>query len=132
MSPNHHHPGAPVASGSGEDGTMSYVVINAISVTPGLGPELERRFAGRAGAVDQAAGFENFALLRPDMGTDTYLVYTQWASKQDFEAWQSSPQFGHGHRGARGAQEEGAAAPAPVTTANEVWGFEIVGPDAAA
>lgn len=105
---------------------MSYVVINAISVTPDAGPELERRFAGRAGAVDSAPGFEQFALLRPEMGTDTYLVYTQWATKADFEAWQASPQFAHGHRGAAGAAKPGGTPPAPVTTANEVWGFDIV------
>jgi heme-degrading monooxygenase HmoA len=105
---------------------MSYVVINAISVVDGGGPELERRFAGRAGAVDQAPGFESFSLLRPDTGSDKYLVFTQWASREDFEAWQSSPQFAHGHRGAGAKPAEGAAPPAPVTTANEVWGFEVV------
>lgn len=47
---------------------MSYVVINAISVAEGAGPELERRFAGRAGAVDQAPGFEQLVLLRPADG----------------------------------------------------------------
>jgi len=108
---------------------MSYVVINAISVVEGGGPELERRFAGRAGAVDQAPGFESFQLLRPDTGSDKYLVVTQWATRADFEAWQSSPQFGHGHRGAGGAAGGAARAeqpPTPVTTGNEVWGFEVV------
>jgi heme-degrading monooxygenase HmoA len=105
---------------------MSYVVINAISVAEGAGPELERRFAGRAGAVDQAPGFEHFALLRPTDGTDKYLVFTQWATREDFEAWKSSPQFAHGHRGAAGAPAEGEKPPAPVTTANEIWGFDVV------
>ena len=44
---------------------MSVVKINAISVPEGSGPELEKRFAARKHAVDQAPGFEGFQLLRP-------------------------------------------------------------------
>ena len=42
---------------------MSVVKINAIEVPPGAGPELEQRFAARAGMVDQQPGFEEFMLL---------------------------------------------------------------------
>ena len=107
-------------------GRVSYVVINAISVVEGGGPELERRFAGRAGAVDNAPGFERFQLLRPDTGTDTYLVFTQWATRADFEAWQASPAFAHGHRGSAGKPAEGEKPPPAVTTANQIWGYEVV------
>ena len=41
---------------------MSVVKINAISVPEGAGPELESRFAARAGAVENQAGFEGFQL----------------------------------------------------------------------
>ena len=37
---------------------MSIVKINAISVPPQAGEELERRFAERQGTVDDAPGFE--------------------------------------------------------------------------
>ena len=76
---------------------MSYVVINALTVPDGNGEVLEQRFAGRAGLVDKAAGFEAFRLLRPADGSDRYLVYTQWRSRADFEAWQESREFGKGH-----------------------------------
>ena len=45
---------------------MSVVKINAIAVPEGRGPELEARFAKRAGAVDQQPGFEHYAALPPD------------------------------------------------------------------
>ena len=47
-------------------GSMTVVKINAITVREGSGDELARRFAKRAGAVDDAEGFEGFELLRPN------------------------------------------------------------------
>jgi heme-degrading monooxygenase HmoA len=59
---------------------MAVVKINAIEVPPGAGPELEKRFAHRAHAVDNQPGFLGFQLLRPVKGEDRYFVVTQWAS----------------------------------------------------
>ncbi|HEY6747035.1 MAG TPA: antibiotic biosynthesis monooxygenase [Mycobacteriales bacterium] len=101
---------------------MSYVVINALTVPDGNGEVLEQRFAGRAGLVDQAEGFEAFQLLRPADGADRYLVLTQWRSKADFEAWQSSREFGKGH--AQAAQDRNSDRPA--STSGEVWQFEVI------
>ena len=44
------------------------VKINAIEVPPDAGPELEKRFAHRAHAVDNQPGFLGFQLLRPIKG----------------------------------------------------------------
>jgi len=41
------------------------VKINAIEVPSDAGPELEKRFANRAHAVDNQPGFLGFQLLRP-------------------------------------------------------------------
>jgi heme-degrading monooxygenase HmoA len=101
---------------------MSYVVINALSVPDGNGEVLEQRFAGRAGLVDQAEGFEAFQLLRPVEGTDRYLVYTRWRSEADFQAWQNSRDFGKGH--AQAARDRNAERPA--STRGEVWQFEVI------
>ncbi len=101
---------------------MSYVVMNVLTVPGGDGAVLEQRFAGRAGLVEQAEGFEAFQLLRPVEGTDRYLVYTRWRSAADFEAWQSSQDFGAGH--AQAAQDRGAERPA--ATGSEIWAFEVV------
>ena len=66
---------------------MSVVKINAISVPEGAGPELEKRFADRAGTVENSPGFEGFQLLRPVKGEDRYFVVTQWESDAAYEAW---------------------------------------------
>ncbi|WP_433871067.1 antibiotic biosynthesis monooxygenase family protein [Saccharopolyspora sp. CA-218241] len=66
---------------------MAVVKINAIEVPEGAGPELEKRFAARLGAVDGQPGFLGFELLRPTKGEDRYFVYTKWESEEDFQAW---------------------------------------------
>ena len=68
---------------------MPVVKINAIEVPPDAGPELEKRFAHRAHAVDNQPGFLGFQLLRPVKGEDRYFVVTQWESEEAFQAWAS-------------------------------------------
>jgi heme-degrading monooxygenase HmoA len=65
---------------------MTVIRINAITVSPGAGDELAHRFAKRAGAVDNADGFEGFELLRPTDERDTWLVLTRWRDQASFEA----------------------------------------------
>lgn len=99
-----------------------FVAINVLTVPPGSGATLEERFARRAGSVEKAPGFERFELLRPLEGTDSYLVYTRWASRADFEAWTRSQEFagGHGQASGRAGSEPRAA------TASTIWSFEVV------
>lgn len=66
---------------------MAIVKINAISVPPGAGEELEKRFAARAGAVEGAPGFRGFQLLRPTGGESRYFVVTHWEDEESFAAW---------------------------------------------
>ena len=49
---------------------MTIIKINAITVPADNGDELARRFAARAGAVDNAPGFEGFELLQPTESTN--------------------------------------------------------------
>ena len=107
---------------SARGGAISYVAINVLSVPQGAGSTLEERFAARQGAVDSAAGFEHFELLRPLEGTDDYLVYTRWRSEEDFTAWRTSQSFGQGHAQASG-RPEGAR---PAATGSTIWAFEVV------
>ena len=107
---------------------MSYVAINVLTVPAGAGETLEQRFAGRAGAVDSAPGFERFELLRPVEGTDDYLVYTRWRSEADFRAWRESQEFGRGHAQAAAEREEGQR---PAATGSTVWAFEVAQESAA-
>lgn len=100
---------------------MTIIRINAIDVGPGQGDELARRFAARAGAVDNQPGFEGFELLRPTDDRTTWLVLTRWKDEQSFNDWVASPAFAHGHRGASAP----AAGDRPVAVHSELWSYEV-------
>ncbi len=104
---------------------MTVVKINAITVPAGSGDELAKRFAARAGAVDNADGFEGFELLKPADDRTTWLVVTRWRDEEAFQGWLKSPAFGHGHRSA--AERAGEQAPPPVGISSELWSYEIAG-----
>lgn len=102
---------------------MTVVKINAIEVPEGAGPELEARFAARAGAVEQSPGFEGFQLLRPVEGEQRYFVMTWWASEDAFQAWMNSQDFAKGHANAGGGAGGGSG---PVASGSSLLGFEVV------
>jgi heme-degrading monooxygenase HmoA len=102
---------------------MSVVRINVLTVPESARAALEERFAGRAGMVESAEGFEHFELLRPTEGSDHYLVYTRWRSEADFVRWTESQAFGAGHRQAE-AQRSGPGGPAAM--GSEIWAFDVV------
>ena len=104
---------------------MTLIKINAIDVPAGSGDEVARRFAARAGAVDDQDGFEGFELLKPADDRTTWLVITRWRDEDSFQAWVRSPAFAHGHRSA--AERSGGEAPPPVGTHSELWSYEIAG-----
>ena len=95
---------------------MAVVKINAIEVPEGNGPELERRFAARLHAVDSAAGFLGFELLRPVSGDNRYFVYTKWESEDAYQAWANGPA-----KEAHGGQRAN-----PVASGASLLEFEVV------
>lgn len=95
---------------------MAVVKINAIEVPEGAGPELERRFAARLGAVDKAEGFLGFELLRPVSGEQRYFVYTRWASEEAYRAWSDGS----------GRQAHAGSRATPVATGASLLEFEVV------
>lgn len=92
------------------------VKINAIEVPEGAGPELERRFAARHGAVESAPGFLGFELLRPVAGDNRYFVYTRWETEEHFRAWRDGPMM-EAHAGERAK---------PVASGSSLLEFEVV------
>ena len=98
---------------------MSYVVINAIHVPAGQGPELEARFAARKHSVDGEPGFESFQLLRPVSGDERYFVMTTWSTQEAFTAWRD------GKAKAAHGQADGADRK-PVATGADLLEFETV------
>ena len=99
---------------------MTIIKINAITVPEEGGDELAKRFGARAGAVDDQDGFEGFELLRPTDDRRTWLVVTRWRDEEAFNAWVSSPAFGHGHRGAGAGGDR-----PPVAVSSELWNYEV-------
>ncbi|MFE2376233.1 antibiotic biosynthesis monooxygenase family protein [Streptomyces sp. NPDC059398] len=100
---------------------MSIVKINVLTVPDEQREVLEKRFASRAGSVENSDGFEWFELLRPVEGTDQYLVYTRWATEADFEKWMATSM-----RGAHAGGGEGGERPRPAASGSSLWSFEVV------
>ncbi|GGC76342.1 mycobilin-forming heme oxygenase MhuD [Hoyosella rhizosphaerae] len=98
---------------------MAVVKINAIEVPEGAGAELEKRFAARAGAVENSPGFLGFQLLRPVKGETRYFVVTQWESEEAFKEWSEGPARA-AHAGKPGEQRR------PVATGASLLEFEVV------
>ncbi|QLQ35094.1 antibiotic biosynthesis monooxygenase family protein [Micromonospora robiginosa] len=97
---------------------MAVVKINAIDVPPGAGEELEKRFAARAGAVENSPGFLGFELLRPVAGETRYFVYTRWETEEAYQAWAQGP--------SRAAHAAGGGEPRqPVATGATLLEFEV-------
>jgi heme oxygenase (mycobilin-producing) len=132
----------PARSGVWQAGSMSVIKINAITVPADSGDELARRFAGRAGAVDNAPGFEGFELLQPTDGRNVWLVLTRWADEESFEAWTKSRAFGQGHgqepaegqgtghgdrpQGGEGHGGEGrGGGRKPIGLGAELWSYQV-------
>lgn len=88
---------------------MSYVTVNALTVSAGNGEELAQRFANRPGVVDRADGFERFELLRPADGRDRWLVVTHWRDEAAYDAWSA----------ARTPRTES------VADSHELWAFDV-------
>jgi heme-degrading monooxygenase HmoA len=101
---------------------MAVVKINAIEVPEGHGHELEKRFANRMHAVDQAKGFLGFELLRPVSGDTRYFVMTHWETDEDFRNWMAGDGVA-AHAGERSR---------PVGTGSAVLEFEVVDLEAVA
>ena len=107
--------------------SVPVVKINAITVPEGSGDELGRRFAARAGAVDNQDGFEGFELLKPTDGRTTWLVVTRWRDEDSFQAWVNSPAFGHGHQGTDKPRPHAdpSEVGGPVSVSSELWSYEV-------
>jgi heme-degrading monooxygenase HmoA len=105
-----------------ESRPVTVIKINAITVPEGSDDELAKRFAARAGAVDNQDGFEGFELFQPTDGRTTWLVVTRWRDEEAFNAWVSSPAFSHGHQGAGKPHPHSGG---PVSVSAELWSYEV-------
>lgn len=102
---------------------MVFVAVNSLSVHDGQGEVLEKRFAARAGLVENSPGFLSFELWRPTQGTDDYLVVTRWEDEDSYNSWLASRQFSEGHAG---QQPDGSTRQSPAAVGSQIWLFTAV------
>lgn len=72
------------------------VVSNRIQVAQGQEAAFEKRFEGRAGAVENRPGFIRLEVLRPKQSS-FYIVLTYWETEKDFLDWTESADFRMAH-----------------------------------
>ena len=106
--PAHHGYGAPPPLAAGAPVESLRIACVRIAEEHDLSIELAER----------PVTVEAFELLKPNDDRDVYLVYTRWASEEDFQAWLASPAFAHGHRPHGGDS-------APVSAHSELWSFDV-------
>ncbi|WP_339228824.1 antibiotic biosynthesis monooxygenase [Oceanobacillus sp. FSL K6-2867] len=82
---------------TGEILAEGFVVMNNIPVSDESKPGFEYRFKQRNNSVEGMPGFQAFRLLRPTK-SNTYVVFTQWKSAEDFENWKESKEFKEAHK----------------------------------
>ncbi len=108
---------------------MTTVMINAITVPPGVEDELAKRFEAQSALLSGQQGFVDFQLLRPTDERNRWLVVSRWDSAASYDAWKNSAVFdqmhrgqlsGHGHPGSSPTHGDG-----PLAIESEVWSFEV-------
>lgn len=92
-----------VIDASGELSDQGYYVFNNIPVTDEGRPIFEHRFKNRARAIENEPGFIAIRILRP-IGSDTYIILTEWTGPSSFSAWQTSQAYNKTHE-KRGSEE---------------------------
>lgn len=85
-----------VVDGTGKFREKGFFVMNNIPVADEGRPVFEHRFKNRAGAIENEPGYIAFRVLRP-VGSDTYVVLTEWESPAFYEKWKESQAFAKAH-----------------------------------
>ncbi|WP_017379228.1 antibiotic biosynthesis monooxygenase family protein [Paenisporosarcina sp. TG-14] len=85
-----------IIDASGDLSDQGYFVFNNIPVTDEGRPIFEHRFNNRARAIENEPGFIAIRVLRP-VGSDTYIILTEWTGPSSFIAWQTSQAYNKAH-----------------------------------
>lgn len=73
-----------------------FFALNNIPVSEEGRPIFEHRLQSKLGKIDEEPGFVAFRLLRP-IGSDTFIVLTQWKTSAFFESWKKSATYQQVH-----------------------------------
>ncbi|WP_040287126.1 antibiotic biosynthesis monooxygenase family protein [Sporosarcina koreensis] len=69
-----------------------FFAMNNVPVSDEGKPVFEDRFKKDYGKMADAAGFTAYRLLRP-IGSDTYVILTEWEDAKAFDMWRHTPAF---------------------------------------
>jgi heme-degrading monooxygenase HmoA len=75
---------------------LYFVATNNFKVKEEYTSAFEEVWKNRESHLNESPGFIRFALLRGDTPGE-YVSQTFWASRQDFDTWTKSKQFGQAH-----------------------------------
>ncbi|WP_432357427.1 antibiotic biosynthesis monooxygenase family protein [Sporosarcina sp. UB5] len=81
-----------VIATAGELKEEGYFVFHNIPVTDESKPVFEHRFSASDTQIESEQGFLAFRLLRP-LGSDTYVIMTEWEAASDYDRWTHSQSF---------------------------------------
>lgn len=98
---------------------MAVVKINAIDVPPGASEELERRFAARAGAVENSPAFSASSCSARSPGRAATSSTPAGGTEEAYQAWAAGPSRA-AHAGEGGEQRR------PVASGASLLEFEVV------
>jgi len=101
--------GAPKVEENGLLPAERYIAMNRFKVRDGADAKFEARWATRKSSLLKLRGFRWFGLFRrvPPSGEDpepypddySYVSFTIWETKKNFEAWRTGPAFKEAHGG---------------------------------
>lgn len=100
-----------------------FIAMNRFKVIKDRTTAFEEAWFNRESHLHEMQGFVEFHLLKGPEREDhiLYVSHTIWASKEDFTAWTTSPQFRTAHASAGQGQE------APKTIGHpEFEGFDVL------
>ncbi|WP_078390776.1 antibiotic biosynthesis monooxygenase family protein [Shouchella patagoniensis] len=97
-----------------------YIVMNELHVPAERKSDLNARFEKAADNMANVPGCIEFMFLSNVDESKKQVVYTKWASKQDYENWLSSDAFGRAHGNKKTTDQK------PAATGNELHAYEVV------
>ncbi|BAC13121.1 hypothetical conserved protein [Oceanobacillus iheyensis HTE831] len=74
-----------------------YVIMNHIPVSEDSHATFEYRMKHSSSGIEKMPGFQAMRLLK-QTDSNMYVVFTQWASKDDFNNWKESDHFKQAHK----------------------------------
>ncbi|MED4129527.1 MULTISPECIES: antibiotic biosynthesis monooxygenase family protein [Shouchella] len=98
-----------------------YIVMNELHVSPEKKKMLHERFGKASTNMANVKGCLEFMFLSNEQDHKKEIVFTKWASKEDYQNWLSSESFANAHKSNAASKEQ-----KPAANANELHTYELI------